>query len=290
MSSVTCCIGKLSKSQCHLEHFTKLKTTDSVSSLNERDLYILNLRVLRTKNTSMEASTICIHHKKYFLDHYSNYETKCCDPYSFHKKIITTQLRVLSYENCKEFNNISDITLIPGKKICSNCLKLVMNIINEAKTPESQTTSEGGLSSQAESTGSVFTTGSQSQKRLSDVLEILDMPPLKLQKLSEERKLTVGARLVSEIHEKIIQQVQNTYGVDLLVNRQKTEDVIEIKNDFVQLMKNLQSEFQTARTLKDKIDVLKLLPKSWSFTKINLYFPCTYYMFEHLQKFRETGE
>lgn len=58
-----------------------------------------------------------------------------------------------------------------------------------------------------------------------------------------------------------------------------------VHNDkFKEALCNLQKEFMQLSTNIKKLEILALLPKSWTFSKISEYFPITYYIYRKLNQ------
>ena len=63
-------------------------------------------------------STICLHHKVYFLEKYP-IEQKCCfDPFMSHKSKVKFCPKVLNLIDVEKFTFVE---IIPGKKCCTRC-------------------------------------------------------------------------------------------------------------------------------------------------------------------------
>lgn len=110
-----CNIGLLAKTECHLSSYTQKKCIHKLESVPEEDTSLLKFRIDDYHRVS--KGTICEHHKKLYLDYFSSFKYKCCDPFKKHKKNINTNLRILKLEICKSALEILLLKLAPGDKV-----------------------------------------------------------------------------------------------------------------------------------------------------------------------------
>ena len=84
MSSLLgCCVGEKLNDKCHQLSYCKETGLLNFNDFDEDDKELL---ILRTQ--LKEISTICLHHRKVYLEKYVVYQKKCCDPFSYHKKTV----------------------------------------------------------------------------------------------------------------------------------------------------------------------------------------------------------
>lgn len=122
-----CTVGILLNLVCHSEYLTKKKQLIGLDTFTEEECFVL---AARAGLPTPISGTICSHHQCVFLNFYSRNQQSCCDPFSRHGKSITTNLRVICLQLAMSTNCVS---LIPGKKLCCNCLhRLKVRPSNEA--------------------------------------------------------------------------------------------------------------------------------------------------------------
>ena len=113
---VKCGIGIRLNDDCHLESYTDQK---DVNKLKKNKL--LYLRIPNLKD--VENQTVYSHHYYKFVNYYSiMFGKKCCDPWSIHTQTITTNLTEIKVDSSEKFMSVCKINVIPGKKLCINCL------------------------------------------------------------------------------------------------------------------------------------------------------------------------
>ena len=125
-----CNVGLVTKTenQCHLKTYSSVQILHSINSFSTEEVRLLRFRI---DNYFSLEDTICSFHKYKYLDYFSSYMSKCCDPFKMHKKSITgSNLRSMSLRFCNETLNKIMIKLKPGDKICVNCENKIIKIIN----------------------------------------------------------------------------------------------------------------------------------------------------------------
>ena len=217
-------------------------TNDALFSLDElhfSDLYLLQCRIDGFNKIS--TGVICNHHRKKYLDYYSTYQDKCCDPLNRHKKSIKKDLRIISIEKSNIFYSFFKKKLIPGNKLrktCENSINsnlsgssshvevenetlhvednLDQNKINQSESQQSNISSKISYSN-TDSSGSIYKTSSHELESLINLCEELNVPPLKKQKLSEDRLKKRAQKLILNLLPKLIQKVSKVYNTDVLL-------------------------------------------------------------------------
>ena len=118
---VKCGIGIRLNDDCHLGSYTEQKDVNKFGDLKEEDIKLLYLRIPNIKD--VENQTVYSHHYYKFVNYYSTlFGKKCCHPWNIHKKTITTNLAEIKVDLSEKFMSVCKINVIPGKKLCKNCL------------------------------------------------------------------------------------------------------------------------------------------------------------------------
>lgn len=78
-----CCVGKKLDNPCYL-----LSYCSETGTYNFKDLDTDQQELLALRTGLEDISHICIHHLKVYIDKYTLYQKKCCDPFSGHKRVI----------------------------------------------------------------------------------------------------------------------------------------------------------------------------------------------------------
>lgn len=98
--------------------------------MNRVDQRLIQWRILGlSASENFQELKICQYHESLILAKYSRGFKFCCNPYDRHKKNNDYRLSLISLELAEDIKN-SNVEihnkLIPGKKICSNCLEKLM--------------------------------------------------------------------------------------------------------------------------------------------------------------------
>ena len=80
---------------------------------------------------------ICLHHEQLYINKYSNWQLKCCDPWQLHKKTISNKyLKALSEIEPNAVNTLLKLSgkfsIKPGQKLCYDCF----NACNSSQSSE----------------------------------------------------------------------------------------------------------------------------------------------------------
>ena len=83
-----CSIGLKNKEICHKQTYVKTKDIKKVSSINdvEKDINDVekDLIISRSGFEMNENTTVCLHHKYFYLKRYSTFHITCYDPFNSH--------------------------------------------------------------------------------------------------------------------------------------------------------------------------------------------------------------
>lgn len=136
MDFAQCYLGETLQLECHKDWFTKKRALLEWDSISEEEQSVISARTGIVLNKS-----VCLHHKLMFGSCYASRQRYCCDPFFCHQKKVKSGLREISLAFSK---SISPLSLIPGKKLCVNCLTAVTG---NSHNPPSFPTSPSNLAS-----------------------------------------------------------------------------------------------------------------------------------------------
>lgn len=346
-----CCIADFVDDKCHLESLRAKKTLYKINTISAENLEILKLRVTGLKE--IEDKSICDYHYKRYISFYSSKEYKCCDPYSKHNKSVQSSLTDITLEFSKKVKKICNLSIVPGKKICSNCKKQFIaqfddyeeqlkycidpfrrhrnkiddqlfyleqnfidylkdvcnltytsehkicnvcieklfsdldgskNTVKNSLTKVCETITEADSSQTTNSTPSEFQTDSQKKRSLDDILNVLNIPPFKRQKLTDDRTVKEGVAILQST----VNTVTEAFEVANNVKLPKYENLTQMSfesTSFHKIILNMQDTYNASSTNK-KISMLTLLPANWTLKEVNVYFNCSKHMFYEAKKLR----
>lgn len=179
-----CTVGNLLDSSCKNFTLTREKNVYIIfETLTKQDLELLTWR---TNGHYIENDTICSHHLCYFLKYFEKNQKVCCDP--LHKHAVhlpkKSDLRVITLQKAKDAKINQDITLVPGKLLCSACRKSLSTksagVFNEETAQQN---------SDEDNSENLHIAKRVTEKdHLNETLAGLDVTPLKLQSLSTHSK------------------------------------------------------------------------------------------------------
>ena len=85
-----CSVGMVLNSECNLSSYTEKVEMYFYEGLTEEEKYLF---LARTTIPEKDMHSVCLHHKLRYLDYFSSFEVKCCDPFKTHKKNINAGKR-----------------------------------------------------------------------------------------------------------------------------------------------------------------------------------------------------
>ncbi|CAG0896031.1 unnamed protein product [Darwinula stevensoni] len=188
-----------------LENSRTLKSVDSFT-LVEKDLLIRRSQVKK-----IEA--VCAHHAEQFLRTFEIREKSCCDPFGIHTgQSRKRNFRTIDVETCDQYSAV--ILLIPGKKLCTSCRKIL---------PEKLRESQEYLAGSSSSTSSVATPetmeddiiqpGPSTQiKRLNESLQMMGETPVKGEKMAQKKYPKENRRKIAETVNKHFQYLSASHN------------------------------------------------------------------------------
>lgn len=301
-----CTVGTHTKTECHSTRFSIHMALNNLDELSKDDLCLLHYRIKDFKRTN---GTICNFHKCRYLSYYLLLVYKCCDPFNKHKKIIETDLRIISIKTSRIFSEMFHKKLVPGDKLCRNCEFIIKSNLCENTTivaaenkeqeilqgnddlpaegivthpnepisaPESQ---QSTRNVEVNSSGSNYQSESQELQLFDNILKEFNIPNLKPQKLSKDRLAKKAETLIYTLLPKLGEKFSKFYDIEMpqftnTITENIGQDSFALKN----IIASLQIRFQHLKTISEKIQLLSLLPTEWKFAQIQKYFECTYYM------------
>ena len=177
--------------------------------------------------------------------------------------------------------------------LCPSCKKALLQKLKEEEERATayDSDSQGSQLSEASQVSSAVSHCSEldpelqissARANVNNILIALDQPPLNLHGIKHEQKLkyvndTHTAASV-ELKEKIRVAVQ----ADIQQGDERGEDDEstdeELANDMIKLMKTIQQQIKTDITYPSKVQLLTLVPESWSLRKTASYFDVPLYM------------
>lgn len=306
-----CAIGKFLNNTC-----SEIDNPVYLSQFDSETLNNLNLR-LNSSFCGSVSEYICNRHKHKFIDSYTAERKKCCDPNEIHKNAVRGDLRIITLNLSNEYYKEAKKRLIPGNKLCKRCEQKIKECLaetNEKKdtrndsqrpvriVPASVDASASlvkGMSnlesypsnSSQGSEGSEFLTCSQGRTTLKNVCQELRMPDLDLSRVSLPRREKLAVDFLTDVQTRLIRQIKDAFDLDLNSSiTPVTDSCIQDSVSLNEFLTALQARFESSTSISDKISLLAVIPKHWSFELCRKYFKCTSYMFNKVRKLQKIGK
>lgn len=242
-------------------------------SSNDLDLLKRRLSHLITDEHLYVCGSICKVHKDEYLKWYNLRERKCCDPFNKHPECIRAKsLKTIS----QNLSLANPEILIPGKKLCISCYSSFHSL----------TTKTGITSANMErTTDPDFSDSIMVMEQLNKSCEILDVSPVKVSRRSYKRKLSYMQTKVTKLSNCVAAKAAIVLGVETISKSPNSKDMT--CSDCISMMEKLSHNFINA-SFKEKVQILTLVPDSWTIQQTKTYFSTTEHLVKKARKLKRT--
>lgn len=263
-----CSIGKFLNSECSLAE----ENLRSISLFDIEDQHLLKYR---TNCKSLEL--ICDSHTVEFLTRFSLNQKNCCDPFNTHPETLKKKdLREIDVKCMKQYSDL--IQLIPGKKICSRCRKLLPKKLEDFHNEDLAITP---TKSQGNDNPFVLSPECDSEI-LNKSLAAIGESPLDSRKLLHTK--SYPKRKMRSITKSVKKKLKLFSSPTEGVHNSSSSSSDEAKNkDTCEIIDQLKEKFKTCKN-SEKVTVLSVLPQTWSIRKIEREFGASQYMVRKTKK------
>ena len=239
-----CTLGEAFREDCN----------ESIERVTPEEVELLQLR------TGQVVSEICSKHRKLYLQNYSLGQKKCCDPLENHPtKIMVRSLRVITPAMAEKWNT-EDVRLVPGKKLCTCCRK---QLSRQAAPCTSHHDSDIGAESDGEvdeaSNSDSFGDDVHVSTQLSALLVSISESPI-------VKKRMLVKSYADDKMRRIEEGIRKVLGLE----------PSKVEEDFKEMILQLKHKFDDSEKVSEKVQVLTVLPQSWSIRRIQEEFGATY--------------
>ncbi|XP_065643371.1 uncharacterized protein LOC136075062 [Hydra vulgaris] len=265
MNKILCSVGILSNDQCHKMVHTKSIGLKDLSSYSERNRNLLLWRSgLSILNVNVK---ICLHHEQILLNRFANSQKKCIDPFKRHKTNIKGGLREIDIQLAKDMCSIG-IETTPGFKMCPSCRKEVVKKIDDWSTLQDHNGKDDFLEQTFFDKDIEI---AQEKELINTSFDKLDVSPVKFHGVPQHAKISLGKRKLmqaTDVMSKKLSVILNVNATDVKNDVTEEPNVEHQKKaeDLDKLILSMQEKLKTANR-REKIQILTLVPDSWSLRK-----------------------
>lgn len=264
----TCSVGHHLKEHCLTQLEGSQDNLVSCSELCEEERELL---ILRTKCVNLE--NICNQHLHAFLSTFEDRQRVCCDPFKRHKKNIYKCLKTVSLPFSRKYEKW--VKLIPGTKLCISCRKGVF----------SKCYSDNDL--QSNLSGSDYEPDNSNYElieKLNKSCELIESSPIKVTK----RKLDERGVYLKNKAQRVARTFQQMANQALNVESSSGNNYSDLRDkqkcrDCSSLMYKLKEKFKSSK-IDEQVQILTLVPQSWSIPQTISFFETTEYLVKKARK------
>lgn len=272
-----CSIGEKTGQQCHKIKFTKKVRLINFNELDEEEKTLVRLR---SAVSETDLSTVCEHHKHFFLKEYESTQHSCCDPFKWHKKKVTLSVRKVSLEVCEKINNLSGIEqkCKPGQKICDRCRKKVDSIIADSQNQEQNQSQSENLDTSSTSVDVQFER-EEALGRVNATCEAQGLSPFKRHGVAPHSQVSKAKKKITAVRVSLEKDLSTIVDQDISQSNVEPvpKEVQQMCDDFQELIRMMKIKLESPISRREKIQLLTLAPKSWSREKVAREFEVSEY-------------
>ena len=288
MSADFCIISQFltNENDCHKETFSSQTGFKSLKSdLTKEEFTVLIWRIGLRQNVSdglltiSESAQICLHHYHKYIKYFETKQTKCCDPFTVHEKIVSEKKRKLikipkGQHSVKlkmaEQLLSENYNVVPGKKLCCNCWEKALSLLNQNVDDNTLKTSTDGCIS-AESEHSEF----DEEDNLDASFAACGISPFKSKGKTKKQKLSHAASKIGQVA-KVLEFAFQKKGIDIpSTSNSMPSRSCAAENDIHDLMLNVKKKLENLTKFSDKVQLLTLKPNSWGVEETCNFFNVT---------------
>ena len=275
-----CDVGKLLEEQCHKLDFSRTTGMYNIADLSadhcEELLWRAGLLPQRENIT-----TLCKHHEQYFGDAFIKKQKKCCDVWVKHKRKVAGD-RLITLEMAKKLREM-EVAVVPGHKFCRTCEKHFDTVTASPTTTETETETEAeGTEPDSPVDDHDFVVYETPRKKVNLSLEAAGISPINLHSLPQH------ARSSSAKMDKFKTDLSQVYHIDSeeipSTSTSTIDSAILFKAQELDRLHNLIKEKLKVASFPEKVQLLTLVPDSWSRTYAAKEFSVSEYL---IRKARE---
>lgn len=270
-----CSVGTfLGKSEdCHKLSYTSGKT--SLSNMYELDTSDRQLLCWRSGFAEVDRDcTICLHHKKIFLDRYASSQKQCCDPFGVHPQTKRTGgLREINSEKAKMLERLTGKSIKPGQKWCPTCVQKESEVLPfelQDKTDDEEFMPTSDVVCDRDDRLVLSSLHAPEVNSLNKNLANAGFSPLKPEAVSRRDIVGYGKRKCREVQSAASSELASCLGVvassivpPVVQNVSSGEALCADMDRLVDLLK----EKMKVSSRQKQVQILTLAPQSWSITK-----------------------
>ena len=273
-----CSIGRFVKDSCDKKSHTLEVGRQKIESFTDDDVNILSRRCGIPRNH--ELTDICPHHVEVYLRRYTRNQSKCCDPYSMHKKAVKKTLNEITLIQSIE-GDAHGLKLIPGQKLCKRCKQRVNSLKETVPGDDVQSDNDHDQDDDDYVPQEEIEVPLESPRQeLNKSLGELGVSPLS--------KHGIHSRNLAALGKRKIQKVQEAQGVRSQEVAAKVARVLNVTPEQLESF-NKDAEYDRLMALvkekitltKDKREIVKFLtltPLAWSVRKVAAEFHVSRYL------------
>lgn len=242
-----CCIGTLTNELCHRNVYGVVpKGLRHFSEYSSEEKSLLSLRI------SSNLSLICKYHEIKFLSQYNHlFGRICCDPLKVHKKSVSKGLREIKMDYIFKEKHFP-VNIVPGKSLCPTCYTKIF------VRPTAHTATVDNVSDE-------YVDKTENMVKVDAACSSLELSPAaKIKKLSSDKRKGALKAKYKKVSEAIRKKLEICFDEDIEDSEPNQQS---LSFEYDELIEKLKKKCLVANK-ETKVQIISLLPNSWSRDKI----------------------
>ena len=206
------------------------------------------------------------------------HQTSCCDPFNRHKKKITKAIRRVTKEMAQKYQKYN---LTIDQQICDNC----RNELSQSEYSSSSSNCNSDTQSIQSLEDKSYVEPDIELQNLNESLATINESPIKRIKL--ETDFRYSDRKTYKIQKRIEETIQKISPH--CTTTDKSTSSKQLNSDETEMIAQLKAKFMKTEKRSEKLQILTILPHSWSTSKLKRTFGITNYMATQAKKLISEG-
>ena len=290
-----CDFGILCEKPCDKTDYVRNKGRKKLSDFDEKRQSILLWRAGLLEN-KIENMTICFHHEQVFGNVFERKADKCCGVLKFHKRKAKPKL-LIDLQMAKTLKS-KGYHVLPGQKFCRQCVTEYQSIIkeNDEKDKTDDDHNKEGSDSNNESMvyeDEDYHKDESPRKKLNSSLKSVGISPVNVHSVAKHSRQTNATAKLRKVFDKYKDSIETAYNVEDLrleeSKRSEVDDQVRQKAKELDRLHEAMKEKLKDATSSEKIQILTLIPDSWSRKYCAEYFGVSEYLIRTARELKKNN-
>ena len=284
MEENKCDVGTYgSDHNCHKQSYTRKSGLKDFDELTDENQNLVAWRAALREQQD-QIRTICHHHEQLYLVRFPKNHQHCRNPFNKHAPSKTKKTKgqiLVSLEMTSQFLSLEK-EVIPGWKICRTCQKELEDNQQQPDNTEDETSSQDDNSCVSDCEQAVEFEIDAKRQKIDESFDSLGVSPVHLKGVKQSQRQKYVEKKTNQVRTALVDQFTDILGTSDHPEQTSADPkhdklVLQKASDLDRLMDLCKERIPTV-SRREKIQVLTLVPDSWSKKETVEFFRVTDYM------------